>query len=208
MKVSIIDTGIANLTSVVNAFKTINCDYEFIKTKKQFKSASFLVLPGVGSFKSAMSKLKGNDFIQLITDRVQRDGVPIIGICLGMQLLFDKSSEFGSCNGLGLIKGRVQRLVSDSSEYKIPNIGWNLVEKEKNCKLFPNRRKQSEDFYHVHSYYAVCDNPSDVAGTIEFSGNKLCVAVERENIMGVQFHPEKSQDNGLNLLNNAVAAFK
>lgn len=208
MKVSIINTGISNLSSVINAFKIINVDYEIIKTKEQLKHASFFVLPGVGSFKSAMQKLEEQEFVHVIKDCVQQDGIPILGICLGMQLLFDESSEFGTCNGLGLIKGRVQRLVSDSSEYKIPNIGWNTVEIEKDCNMFPNLSKHAQSFYHVHSYYASCSDPSDVAGKIEFSGKRLCVAVERENIMGVQFHPEKSQDNGLNLLHNAVSAFE
>ena len=208
MKISIIDTGIANLSSVVNAFKILECEYEFISCKNDFKNASFLVLPGVGSFKSAMEKIEEKDYANQIINRVQRDGLPIIGICLGMQLLFDKSSEFGSHKGLGLVKGDVKKLVSYNEQYRVPNIGWNDVFFEKKCKMFPNNTKKSEDFYHVHSYYANCDNKSDQSGTIEFSGQKVCVAVEKENIFGVQFHPEKSQDNGLNLLNNIISSYK
>lgn len=208
MKVSIIDTGTSNVSSVVNALKLIGHEYELIFSKSDLKNSFPLIIPGVGSFKSAMNKLKQNNIIDLLTDRVIKQGVPVLGICLGMQLLFESSEEFGFSKGLNFIKGNINKLTSNNSYYRIPNIGWSDVLIKKKSVMFPNINVTNESFYHVHSYYAKCTDEKNVAATIKFCDQEICVAVEHENIFGVQFHPEKSQDSGLNLLSRIIESKK
>lgn len=205
-KVTLIDTEVSNISSVANAFKRIGCDVTITNSPKKVNNASFLVLPGVGAFEHGMNALRKFQLVDSIKRRVEEDKVPIIGICLGMQLLAENSDEHGSHAGLGIISGNVVTLETTNSDYRVPNIGWNDVIADKKCVMF-NETKLRQNFYHVHSFHMQCTNPDDIAAHIAFSGNKVTVAIERENIFGMQFHPEKSQDDGLNILSKVVESF-
>ncbi len=162
-----------------------------------------LVLPGVGAFAPAMRNLCSLGFDRLIADRVASGQTPLIGICLGMQMLAERSHEHGATAGLGLIPGEVVRLQAAAPGERVPNIGWLPVRAEKPSAMFPPGT-DTQTFYHVHSFHMACSNPVDVAATFEFGGRRIVTAVERGNVFGVQFHPEKSQDAGLNLLSSLL----
>lgn len=197
--VTIVDTGICNVTSVINAFKRIGCEVKATNSKEEISTAAILVLPGVGSYHHGMKSLEKYDLIDALRERVTKDKIPFLGICLGMQLLAETSSENGNHNGLGMIAGHVRRLETSSRDYRIPNMGWYDVISDKKGAIFKDINSNST-YYHVHSYYFDCDDESDIAGHINFDGKDITVAIERDNVFGVQFHPEKSQDDGLNLL--------
>jgi len=194
----IIDTETGNLQSIANAFKRIGADCQVSKDIKVISSANLLVLPGVGSFNIGMKNLSNGGLKNLLNELVIDRKIPILGICLGMQLFGEFGEEYGFQKGLGFIKGNVEKLKLTDSNYRLPNIGWCDVTRTKKGILFD--KNKTLQFYHVHSYYFNCKELESVAATIEFSGYKVPVAVEKENIFGVQFHPEKSQDDGLDLL--------
>lgn len=195
----IIDTQINNLTSVTNAFKRLGCITEVGCSLDQIEKAKAIILPGVGAFEKGMAALNEKGISSLIRRRVIEEKVPILGICLGMQLLAEGSDEHGQHEGLGLIKGRVERLQSNDSNYKIPNIGWCTTQVARSGIMFPKMTVE-ETFYYIHSHYINPADATDVAATINFSGRDIPVAIERDNIFGAQFHPEKSQDSGLDLI--------
>lgn len=205
-KVTIIDTEISNLESVAQAFKRIGCQVTSTNSPEKVNDASFLVLPGVGAFDHGMRALRKFQLVDAIKRRVEEDKIPIIGICLGMQLLADKSNEHGSHAGLGIIPGNVVGLETNSTDYRVPNIGWCDVIADKQCVMFHDPQ-QGGAFYHIHSFYMQCSNSDDVAAHIDYSGSKVTVAIERENVFGIQFHPEKSQDDGLNMLSRIVGSY-
>ncbi len=205
--VTVIDLDIGNLQSVVNAFRRVHIDVSIATHVRDAEGASILVLPGVGAFERAMSNLHARGFGPLISKHVRERQAPLIGICLGMQLLADRSYEHGITDGLGLIPGEVVRLEAEAAGERVPNIGWMPVRAAKPSVMFPEG-VDGESFYHVHSYHLACSDPSDVAGTVEFGGERVVTAVERGNVFGMQFHPEKSQDAGLNLLNSLLRHLK
>ena len=196
---TIIDLGISNITSVANAFSKIGSKTNVTSDKSVVSQAKALVLPGVGAYQGGMSLLDKAGLTDVIRDRVLNKGVSILGICLGMQLLANQSSEHGIHKGLGLLPGVVEKLESKDQKYRVPNIGWSITTPKKKGVLFDSLATE-ESYYYVHSYHFVCENSEDVASTIDYSQRSVTVAVERDNIFGVQFHPEKSQDSGLNLL--------
>ncbi len=201
---AIVDLDIGNLQSVVGAFRRVGADGRIASTVDEALGADILVLPGVGAFERAMTSLRAKGFDRLIKDHVRELQKPLIGICLGMQLLADRSHEHGTTEGLGLIAGEVVRLEPRMPQERVPNIGWMPVRAAKPSPMFPSG-VDGEAFYHVHSFHLECRRPSDVAATVTFGGRQLVTAVERENVFGVQFHPEKSQDAGLNLLDSLLA---
>jgi len=201
--VTIIDLDIGNLHSVANAFRRIGAQVSVATTASEAAGAHILVLPGVGAFERGMANLHARGFGPLITRHAVERRAPLIGICLGMQLLADRSYEHGTTAGLGLIAGDVIRLEPGSSAERVPNIGWKPVDASRPSALFP-ARIDGQSFYHVHSYHLACSNATDVAATIAFGGRRIVTAVQRENIFGVQFHPEKSQDAGLDLLSSLL----
>lgn len=193
----LVDLGISNIGSVRQALARVGCPTPGKATASTIARASAVIIPGVGSFAEGMKSLRAQGLIDSIR-RAARSGVPTFGICLGMQLLASESEEHGLHEGLGLIEGRVVRLRPTEPGYHVPNIGWCDVRAVRGGRLFnPNSQGC---FYHVHSYHLVPTHQSDVCATINYSGHQVVVAVERSNIIAVQFHPEKSQDDGLDLL--------
>lgn len=198
----IVDMKVSNLRSVVNAFARIGAAIRISDDADEVAKAECLVLPGVGAFSEAMKNLEAKNLISVLQQRAGQDGVPLIGICLGMQLLAESSEEHGHHKGLGLIKGAVNRLVPANDE-RVPNIGWCDTTPDKSGVMFPNT-DAGRAFYYVHSYYMECAEPACSAAHISFGGRDVTVAVERDNVFGVQFHPEKSQDAGLDLLKRFI----
>jgi len=198
--VAIIDYGVGNLRSVEKAFHATACEAMVSADENVLRRAEKLVLPGVGAFAACMRELKGRGFDELVRERVQ-EGTPLLGVCVGMQLLFEESEEFGMTQGLGFLRGRVRRF---SDDLLVPQVGWNEVRWQREHPLM-NGIDDHEYFYFVHSYYCDTTDSQDVLGETEYGGAYASV-VARENICGVQFHPEKSQTAGLRLLQNFAQA--
>ena len=200
--IAIIKYGMGNLGSVLNMLRRLG-NYEAIITSdlKKIESAEKLILPGVGSFKKAMENLEQGGFLPILEKKVLQNKTPIMGICLGMQLLFSNSSEGGINNGLGLIDGEVRRI--KSGYQKIPHIGFDKVNFPSGSKMFAGIEKL--DFYFVHSFCVKnYDNASLISHCIY--NESFIAAIEKQHIWGTQFHPEKSQKNGLELLRNFLLA--
>ncbi len=195
---AIVDYGVGNLFSLQSSLEAINAEVVVAKDAETIKKASRIILPGVGAFEDAANKLKQTGFFELIKAEA-KNGKPIMGICLGMQMLFEKSFEYGEHQGLGLIKGEI-RPISDviPKDLKIPHIGWNALSfKGEKHPLF-KYINEGDFVYFVHSYYgANCDE--SVIATSEY-GADLTAAVAQGNVCGCQFHPEKSGDVGLGIL--------
>ncbi len=194
--IAIIDYGVGNLFSLVSSFKAIGADAVVTNDIDVIRSANKLILPGVGAFRDAAKKLRDSGMDKVVLDEVAK-GKPLMGICLGMQLLFDKSYEYGEHGGLGLIKGSVipfKGRIVDS--LKVPHIGWNAIKTADNCPIF--RYIDSGDHvYFVHSYFAEISEAT--AASAEY-GINFTAAVWSGNVYGCQFHPEKSGEVGLNIL--------
>lgn len=196
--IAIVDYGVGNLFSLTCSLAAINADTVVTSDKEVIRSADKIILPGVGAFCDAANKLRECGLAEVVCEQAAL-GKPILGICLGMQLLFDKSFEFGEHKGLGLIKGEVRDLKDAvSSDLKIPHMGWNALNlKNKDHPLFKHI-KDGDHVYFVHSFHAVeCDD--SVIATSEYSLD-VTAAVANKNVMGFQFHPEKSGNVGLALL--------
>ena len=195
--IAIVDYGVGNLFSLKSSFSAIGADVVVTSERDVLAKADKIVLPGVGAFEDAANKLRASGLADVITEEAKR-GKPLLGICLGMQLLFERSFEYGEHEGLGLIKGSV-RPIADvvPGTYKIPHIGWNPLQITKENPLLANV-KNGDCVYFVHSYYASeCDDA--VIATAEY-GASLTAAVARKNVFGCQFHPEKSGNVGLSIL--------
>lgn len=195
--IAIIDYGVGNLFSLSSSFRAIGADAVVTDDVQTIKNADRLVLPGVGAFGDAAKKLREHGLDQLILEEAA-SGKPLLGICLGMQMLFEKSHEYGIHDGLGLIPGEVVPMQGAlPANYKIPHIGWNALEFTKDSPLF-RHIKNGDCVYFVHSFYAENCGESLIA-TAEY-GRHLTAAVQKDNIFGCQFHPEKSGRVGLNIL--------
>jgi len=202
--ITIIDYGMGNLWSVLNAFNYLGCDPVVTNDPEKISCAESLVLPGVGSFRKAMDSLVSSGIEQAILDAVQSKGSKILGICLGMQLLGTESSEDGQSFGLGLIPQSVERFSpQELGKNKLPHIGFNLVYSSSRSKLFHGLPAKA-DFYFVHSYRMLSENLNGTLATCNH-GTEFLAAYEQDNIYATQFHPEKSQTNGLLLLKNFLA---
>ena len=196
--IAIIDYGVGNLFSLKCSFNAIGADITVTDNEEIIRSADKIILPGVGAFSDAIAKLRATGLDKVLIDEAQK-GKPVMGICLGMQMLFEKSFEYGEYDGLGLLKGNVVGMQGVlPEELKIPHIGWNALHfKQNDCPLF-KYIKENDCVYFVHSYFAEdCDE--SVAATTEY-GKELTAAVAYKNIYGCQFHPEKSGEVGLNIL--------
>lgn len=201
----VVDYGMGNLRSLLNAFEYLGVKVDLSDDPKVVCKASKLVLPGVGAFGDAMLNLHERNLIKALHESVAERRVPILGICLGMQLFASASEEHGYHQGLRLIAGKVVKLSPNISSLKVPHVGWNEIELK--TELHPIFRELSSEahrsFYFVHSYHAVCQNSDDVLASSNH-GQEFSAVIGHENIIGVQFHPEKSQDNGLQLLRNFI----
>ena len=195
--VVIVDYGVGNLFSLASSFKAIGVDAIVSGDKKVIESAERIILPGVGAFGDASDKLFSSGLAEVVIDQAKK-GKPLLGICLGMQLLFDKSFEYGEHKGLSLIKGEIRPIEEViPKDYKIPHIGWNALNFTKKSELF--KYLNDGDFvYFVHSFYGANCNESVIA-TSEY-GYPLTAAVGDKNVFGCQFHPEKSGEVGLKIL--------
>ncbi len=195
--IAIVDYGVGNLFSLCSSFEKIGADVVVTSSADIIKNADKIILPGVGAFEDAIKKLKDTGIDKLLIELATK-GKEIMGICLGMQLLFEKSYEYGEHQGLGLIKGEIIPMEGTiPSNLKIPHIGWNGLCFKKESKLLKNI-KENDCVYFVHSYYATNCEDSIVA-TAEY-GKEITAIVENKNVMGCQFHPEKSGEIGLNIL--------
>lgn len=200
VQVAVIDYELGNLQSVVNAFEILGVDAKLTNKKEDLQAADGLVLPGVGAFADGMKNLKRLNLISILDELVLRRKKPVLGICLGMQLMAEKSYENGEFDGLGWIKGEVVRFKIEQYNLKVPHVGWNDVHLNQKSKLLAFK-DEVLTFYFVHSYHFVCREPSDVIGICTY-GKDFTAIVESNNIYGTQFHPEKSQRHGLDLLRN------
>lgn len=196
--VALIDYGAGNLHSVHNALKAVGANVSVTADANAVRAADRIVLPGVGSFMACAAGLRAiPDMVEAMTERVQVGGAPFLGICVGMQLLSDCGLEHGTTPGLGWIPGKVQRIETTDAAIKIPHMGWNDV------ALLPHAKThaviEDGEAYFLHSYHFAAENPADIAAMTDHGGG-LVAAVARGNVLGVQYHPEKSQAYGLALL--------
>lgn len=196
--IGIVDYGAGNLASVHNALEHAGCEAEICSDASRAEKFDRLILPGVGSFNAAMKTLDETGWAEALKSYAA-SGRPLLGICLGMQLLLDIGLENGPTNGLGLVPGRVVRLEPDPP-LRVPHVGWNALVRIAKHPLFEGAKPQV-DFYFVHSYHCVPDNEDDVLATCDFGG-EFIAAVVRGNVAGMQFHPEKSQPAGMRILEN------
>lgn len=199
--IAIMDYGIGNLASVKNAIEYLGFDVKITSNKEEILSANKVILPGVGAFKAAIDTFISYGFDEVIYELVKKN-TPILGICVGMQLLFEESEEHGIHKGLGLFKGKFVLFdkEKDGVTYKIPEIGWNQINVKKDNPLLKGLDKK--DVYFVHSYHLDSENEDDVIATTEYAGITYGSAVRKGNIFACQFHPEKSGEVGLTILKN------
>ncbi len=195
--IALVDLNIGNLGSIMEAFRRVGAPSTEKATAENVGSCKAVLLPGVGAFGDGMASLREQGLEEPIRSAAAR-GVPVLGICLGIQLLAMTSEEHGLHRGLGLIRGKVVKLNPTGPGFRVPNIGWCDVTPSRESVLFPDARPGC--FYHVHSFHLRTDEPADVAASMQYSDEPVTCAVEQGNVMGVQFHPEKSQDDGLRLL--------
>ena len=200
--ITIIDYKMGNLGSIKNMLKKIGCDATITSEIQKISKSEKIILPGVGAFDKAIQNIKELNLIDILKKKVIQDKVTVLGICLGMQLLA-KGSEEGTLAGLGFIDGYVKKFnFKDKNNLKIPHMGWNTINVKKQHPLFFNMYNESR-FYFVHSYHVVCNDKDDVLTTTNF-GFDFVSAVAKDNIIGVQFHPEKSRKFGMKLIKNFI----
>ena len=195
--IAIVDYGMGNLRSVTNAFARLGGSIVVTRDKRTIAEASAIVVPGVGAFGKCMENLRGFDLLDVLREQINK-GKPYLGICLGLQMLFESSEEAPGVEGLSLVKGSVRRFKND---LKVPHMGWNQIEQIKNSQIFKGI-DQGEYFYFVHSFYP--EPGEDVVASKTDYGSLFASSIERDNIFACQFHPEKSQKVGLRLLQNFI----
>lgn len=204
-KVSIIDYGMSNLLSICRAFEHIGASVEVINKPEQIKDADYLVLPGVGAFPDGMKELRTRNLVEPVKQYVE-SGKSMLGVCLGMQMLLGKSYEHQETEGLGIIPGEVLALPKDIPGFKVPNINWHSIESKQgnwNGSILGDTANGT-CFYFVHSYYAKPEHETQILASTNFGSLNFTCAVKKDNVTGTQFHPEKSGEEGLKLLENFI----
>jgi imidazole glycerol-phosphate synthase subunit HisH len=202
-RIALVDSGLCNIDSIRRALEECGASPYVSASPDDLREADRIVLPGVGAFPAAMAHLRSTGYDEALTEEVRGAGAPFLGICLGMQLLATTGAEGGDTPGLGWIDGTVEKLRPTARDRRIPHMGWNEVHRERDTALLDDV-PDGADFYFVHGYHLVCRDPDDVAGTTPYCGTVTAV-VERGNVFGVQFHPEKSQAHGFQVLRNFLA---
>ena len=203
--ICVLDYGLGNIRSVSNALAAVGATVDISRASPHIMGASGLIIPGVGSFPSGMGLLDRHELIATIRKYVS-SGRPVLGICLGMQFLFDRSTEFGVTDGLELIPGTIDRIPVQPGEGRLPHIAWRQIERNPTVPsvMFEGLTDQQCRFYFVHSYTASAVPSEFVTGTVSYLGHEIIASVQRNNVWGTQFHPEKSGPSGLHLLRNFI----
>jgi len=208
-KIVIIDTGSSNILSLKRAVEIFNKNVSVSTDSKIILSAHKIFFPGVGAFKKVMKTLEEKNLVETL-NKIKEKKIPLFGICLGLQLFFNESEEFGISKGLGLIDGKVKKLPSSSTKkikLKIPSMGWfrlnmNKDFTNKNFSKFVNSLNEDDLYYFVHSYFVNPQQKKDIVSTYNFGGHEIPAIISKENLIGCQFHPEKSGKKGLELISN------
>jgi glutamine amidotransferase len=201
--IAIVDYGMGNIQSLSNAIRYIGSDVIITAEEKELQKADRIILPGVGAFGDAMASIRNRGLDKILFEQIIIRKKPILGICLGLQLFGKSSEEHGYHEGLGWLDARIVAF-NIKTKVHIPHIGWNDITFSHPDPLFSGLKEGEKDFYFVHSYYMECNNPLDVYATCNY-GVKFVAAIKKDNILGTQFHPEKSQDNGIHVLRNFLA---
>lgn len=202
-RIVIVDYGCGNLGSIKNMLKKAGSESVTSSDKNAIENARKLILPGVGAFDTGIKNIREAGLWEILNKKALEDQIPVLGICLGMQLM-TKQSEEGKEKGFGWVDAEVVKFLAGEQQLKIPNMGWNEVKVIKENILFANAQPELR-FYFVHSYYVRCANSADVIATAEY-GTEYCCSFQHNNIYGVQFHPEKSHKYGMQLLKNFISA--
>ena len=207
MNVTIVDYNSGNISSVINSFKEVaknKVNIEVTSDLSKINSSDKVVLPGQGSFKSCVDALNNiNGLVDALNEFAISSKKPLLGICVGLQMFADIGYEEIETKGLGWISGKVLKINNQNGKYKLPHIGWNEINITKNSKIFKGIENKSH-MYFVHSYEFVPEDKNVISATTDYSSNIVC-SVERENIFGTQFHPEKSDKTGLKIINNFIS---
>ena len=207
MNVTIVDYKSGNISSVINSFKEVaenKVKIEVTSDVSKIKSTDKVVLPGQGSFKSCVDALQSiNGLVDCLNDFVMNKKKPLLGICVGLQMFADVGYEESETKGLGWIPGKVKKIDNQNGKYKLPHIGWNQINIVKDSKIFKDIENNSH-MYFVHSYEFVPNDKKVISATTDYSSNIVC-SVEKENIFGTQFHPEKSDKMGLKIIDNFIS---
>lgn len=209
--IAVIDYDIGNIKSILNALEKIGVEASLTRDEEEINNAIGVILPGVGAFNHGMAKLDEYGLTDVLRTYAS-SGKPLMGICLGMQMLFDSSEEFGFTSGLGIIPGKVIQLETYNASYeKLPHVSWNELTEPSEGKwqgtILDAVRNQA-DMYFVHSFVAKPESDDDLLSSTNYSGNNFCSSVAKGNVFGCQFHPEKSADEGLKIINNFVKLCK
>ena len=207
MNITIVDYNSGNISSVINSFKEVAQDkinIEVTSDLKKIKSSDKVVLPGQGSFKTCVNALnKINGLSDTLNEFAITNKKPLLGICVGLQMFADIGYEETETKGLGWISGKVSKIDNQNGKFKLPHIGWNQINIIKNSKIFKDIKNNSH-MYFVHSYEFIPNDKNVVSATTDYSSNIVC-SIEKENIFGTQFHPEKSDKMGLKIINNFIS---
>jgi len=200
--ITIVDYGMGNIASVYNAFSLLGEEVTITNNKKEIQESECIVLPGVGAFSIGMDNLKKMNFVNFLSEQVLDNKKPYLGICLGLEFLAKESYEGGACSGFGWIKGTVNKIKVGDSNLKVPHIGWNDTSILKNDGLF--LKMNNPVFYYVHSYYLKMHESEEnlITSVCNYGKTRITSSIQKENIYAVQFHPEKSQSTGIQLLKN------
>tara|TARA_B110000211_G_scaffold45593_1_gene48561 strand:+ start:5842 stop:6468 length:627 start_codon:yes stop_codon:yes gene_type:complete len=206
MNVTIVDYQSGNISSVINSFKEVSkskVNLEVTSDLNKIKSSDKLILPGQGSFKSCIDNLNSiNGLIEVLKEFAMKDKKPLLGICVGLQMFGDVGYEELETKGLGWVSGKVTKINNKNNKFKLPHIGWNEIEIIKESKIFKDIKNNSH-MYFVHSYEFIPEDKSVISATTNYSSKIVC-SIEKDNLFGTQFHPEKSDKNGLKIIENFI----